>query len=178
MVNNKEVQEKTCQKDCVFFDAISYKCSYYDQEVLDNDPRAQHCPHFNDKMLYLNDDDSLYESYDLESDWTDDNLTIDLSTVDYGNYPEQPPGDAPRSDSNWFINPDKTFGCWVVHHPKNRLRLMYNKKINTNNRRYYSPIPLHDHNSSASLRQYVVWYVDENGFGSYELLRDGEIVKL
>jgi hypothetical protein len=40
---------------------------------------------------------------------------------------------------------------------------------------YKSPIPLHDHKSSLSLASKVVWVIDEDSYGQYALLVNGQI---
>jgi hypothetical protein len=94
-------------------------------------------------------------------------------------YPLQPDRPLQRDDAVWFTSTCISFGCWILNKSKKKFVVVSN---NTNAPEqgwseyvYKSPYPLHNHNSPLAAASRLAWYVDEDGFGQYVMLINGEI---
>lgn len=186
--SNQENQEKlTCRNSCEYFDEITESCSIKANVNVDSTYEVLRCSQFFGKII----PDENYEALkafslqadvssvaDEESDSMFKELLGQKEILDASNYPLEPDFPSRRSDASWFVAPCGTYGCWIINKNLNRLSIVKDiaqVEKGWHDTVYKSPIPLHDHQSSLGLASRIAWVVDENGFGQYALLINGNV---
>jgi len=173
--------KKTCRNSCLFFDSTSQKCGIYNGVNLDSHQTIGRCQHYSDYIDFENEIYELIENkFTLEISDNDFLFQImgDYFQENTSTYPLKPDFDSNRKDAIWYIAPDKTYGCWIINHYKRRFFPVIDNqeiKIGWSKKVYRSPYPLYNHNSSLSLSSRMCWYIDQDGWGQYVLLVNGEI---
>ena len=198
IVCNKSIQKKdnvkkTCRNACDLFDEFTGTCSINHKKNFDNPFVTMNCEHYLDKEL-VKESQNLKEHtkfkfslIEEEADYLLDDEDIfhqlkgnSLYKREYS-YPKTPDFSSGREDAYWFISSCGKFGCWIIN---NSNRIMdvpasldraikgWTPKV------YKSPVPLHDHKSSLSLASKIAWVVDEEGYGQYALLVNGDVSRI
>ncbi|MEK3992705.1 hypothetical protein [Robertmurraya sp. FSL R5-0851] len=182
----------TCRNTCEYYDEKTEKCSIHLEVDVDSAYDAARCGFFLHKSMTLPESNSKimntrFTLIEEEADYLLDDPEIFREFVgkkvykEMYTYPLEPDFSAFRDDAYWYISPCGTYGCWIVNlyqkpmvTPKDResAKIGWTKKV------YKSPIPLHNHKSSVPLASKVVWIVDEDGYGQYGLLANGQITSL
>lgn len=171
---------KTCSTSCILFNTKDQCCPIF-KSINYEDPNVVKC------CLEYIDIKSTEEQYDnfsknqLEDDKPASldfvlDLTFDKKGTEIFNYPFEPEIDFSISmpDIYWYVEPNGLYGCWIKKHPNQRLAATPLSKelaekgwVDTI---YRSPIPLHDHAASPSLKTRMCWLVDADGWGQYTLI--------
>lgn len=98
----------------------------------------------------------------------------------YEGYPQQPPGDALMEGLVWFTDEQKNFGVWVYN--KSSSDIVVNEKIEFGwspfVRKSVGPPNEPVHIQSAEFRKHLVWFVDEDGYGQYGVIKKGNEIWL
>lgn len=183
---NEDIQKlKTCRTHCFYFDGQSGKCGIFDEINLDDPKTVHRCQRFSDWR-----EEDTEEVFELIEDgfsveFEDEDFLFELSGDKYSHenstYPLKPDFPSNREDAIWYISPDKSFACWVINKSKKRFVTVNSNKsveMGWSKKIYNSPYPLHDHEASSSLKSRMAWYVDEQGWGQYVLLVNGEITMI
>lgn len=188
VVNNTHVNKDylTCRNSCELFDEITTKCAIKDNVNVDDRMEVLRCGHFIDKSE-INTKGFRFSLIEDEGnfDFDDENLFHEFLGEKFKRedsmYPLQPDFPSKRNDAIWYVSPKKDFGCWIINKSKRKLvslpkddELEYGWGKNV----YKSPIPFHDHKASLSLASKMAWYIDEEGFGQYVLLTNGQISQI
>lgn len=169
--NNRKVMF-TCRHHCDLFDEITNKCSIRFSVDMDNPITVASCEYF---LLKKHSHLELVESR-INLD-----CSIDLTTNQFSLYPLVPDELNYRDDAIWYISPCATYGCWIIKHYKKKFMIVNSSFLNhvdLISRKYKSTHPLHDHAAPISLASKMAWYIDIEGYGSYVLLKQGEIIPL
>lgn len=149
-----------CQTHCEMFDTTTGKCGIFDNEVPHDPLFTANCSSFLSKEEWQ---EHIEEMKEVEE-------TINR-------YPLKP-NISVRSDAVWYISSDKSFGCWIISLSKrNRFMLANTDSIDKgwHEEVYRSPYPLHNHDCSPEDAIELAWVIDEDGYGQYAYLDDGEI---
>lgn len=176
IVNNIDNKNPTCRTHCGLYDPFTKECGIFHSVNTDDTKVFRRCTEkltFSDDIIndvYINDsedEDILVHSFQGEK------------TIENSDYPYQPDSSHNRTDANWYISPDETFGCWIINDYPKKFMVHQSSPGNGKKRHIYkSPIPLHDHRSSDSLASKMCWYVDEGGTGQYMLLIKDRLISL
>jgi hypothetical protein len=170
--------KKTCRNSCELYDWISEGCSIKRGVNIDDPNTLRSCNLFLCREYMRNlatQQEPIYE-WKLEGDnqIVGDNYKNEENSL----YPLQPDRPLQRADAVWFTSPCKSYGCWIINKSKKKLVVI---SIHTNapeqgwsENVYKSPYPLHNHNSPLAAASRI-GYVDEEGFGQYVMLINGEI---
>ncbi|WP_430788379.1 hypothetical protein VBD025_00815 [Virgibacillus flavescens] len=160
----------TCRTWCELYDETTQECGIYKNVDVD-DPIIVHTCHDFIESTSLDEPNN-------EDDDTESYLGNNISNKKI-NYPVQPDCESKRDDALWYVSPNTKFGCWIVNKYRKRFFIIKQtpKKDIEFDIPYRSPVPLHDHQAKA-LSSNMCWFIDENGWGRYTLLIDGEIRKL
>jgi hypothetical protein len=163
----------SCSEGCNLYDGDTDQCGVFGQLDL-NDPQMV-------KQCALRVGQPLTTS----NEGSDQNYPLLTKGIFQGSieeenksYPFAPSHKTTRKDANWFVSQDQTFGCWIINHSDSHLMVVSESDLPTDSKKYRSPFPLHNHNSSDSLTSNMCWYVDESGVGSYTLLIQSDILKI
>lgn len=192
VVDNKKPMENsiTCRNSCDYFDEKTASCSIHQNVNVDSAYDAARCGFFLNKNMTvpapMTNRQFKYSLIEEEEEYLlDDEEVFEIVGKKVYKetylYPKEPDYSAFRDDAVWFVSTCGSFGCWIVNHCK---RLMVcPKNIDQAEKGwgrnvYKSPFPLHDHKTSISLASKVVWYIDEEGYGQYGLLINGQISSL
>lgn len=188
LVVNQELKENapTCSTHCTMFDPISNQCALYSNIDTEKPSVFARCQYkipiaSNNKQLSpftkphrLKEIEIVRAEDENHDEWPEFAGTKASSS---SNYPFSPDVDIKRSDAQWFVSPDQSFGCWIINHSRKRLIVVENDLTSINGKRAYSSLfPLHDHKAAASLASHMCWYVDQDGLGQYVLVGDGNIM--
>ncbi|MBU8855302.1 hypothetical protein [Bacillus altitudinis] len=130
-------------------------------------PTCQNCMIFDETTSRC----ALYQKVDY------DNIFVYNSCQDKVPKNSQNKQNSLSQQLRWFTSENKDYSCWILNKTKLHLVGSSENDTNDNERRYRSPIPLHNHGCPALAKE-IVWTVDEYGFGSYGLLIQGEVVPL
>ncbi|MEX3623615.1 hypothetical protein [Viridibacillus arvi] len=191
---NNGTSYKTCKKNCVLFNREQNCCPIF-KGLNYNEPNVvKRCMEFTD----IQETESLYNESDL-------NKIVDTSMKDNGtaetdsdflfeligertsenerrtNYPVEPEisFDQSMPGLHWYVSPNNTFGCWIKSNYKKTYGVIPTSKENAvkgwTDNIYRSPIPLHDHCASESLKTRMCWFVDEDGWGQYTVIVANQI---
>ncbi|MGN7299469.1 hypothetical protein [Ferdinandcohnia sp. SAFN-114] len=195
VVNNDDKKEKTfptCRHNCELFDSVTGQCGINDDINPDDPFVAARCG----EMIYKDpSDDSVYvpphqeNSYtkftliedEFEWEYEDESIFYELKGDKFNRvdstYPLQPDYPSNRDDAVWYVSPDKEWGCWIINKSKQRFMAISNNeaKPGWTKNVYKSPYPLHNHKSSLTLASRMAWYVDEDGYGQYVILANGNV---
>jgi hypothetical protein len=181
---------KTCKQNCVLYNDELQTCPVFKGLNYEDPNIVKRCLEFTDKKeteKFYNDDvadtiitlieDQFSVSGELDFLFELNGTNRLQSTDSYPLKPEVMVSDS--GDFYWYVSPDETFGCWIKNTSKKSLFAIpanidealkgWAKNI------YRSPIPLHDHQASKSLRSRMCWYVDEEGWGQYTVIIANEI---
>lgn len=185
--NNAEIRQKTCRNNCVLFNDKTNSCPIF-KGLNYNDPTVvKRCLEFNDvdeaEGLYHNSDYKdtvvtlIEENFSVDADMDFMfGLTGKQNSQNQSKYPYEP--DIPfheRMDGlYWYTSPDESFGCWIKNDCKKPFGIIPTSKDKAKKgwakNIYASPIPLHDHEASQSLKTRMCWYVDKDGWGQYTVI--------
>lgn len=191
---NKEVvsQDKTCRKNCVLFNNETNSCPIFKGLDYDEPNVVKRCLEFNDVLAtqemynesdYKNTVVSLIEenfSVDTDMDFLFE-ITGNRKGEEASNYPIKPdiPFNERMEGLYWYTAPGQSFGCWIKNNyekpvgiipiSKEKAKQGWAKNI------YSSPVPLHDHEASESLKTRMCWYVDKEGWGQYTVIIANQI---
>ncbi|MCC3358971.1 hypothetical protein [Bacillus sp. REN16] len=182
----------TCRNNCELFDPLSEQCGIHNN-INANDPalifrcgdviyKEQNNFIANYPLPTNNDLNnlSLHED-EFESQYYDESTFFEIMGVKFdetkSTYPSIPDYPATRNDAIWYIDPKKEWGCWIINKSKQRFMAVnegtliqgWAKNV------YKSPYPRHNHNASLPLASKMAWYVDEDGYGQYVILSNGNI---
>ena len=186
--NQENVDEKlTCRNSCEYFDEITESCSIKANVNVDSTYEVLRCTQFfgkitsdenyeGPKAFRLQEDVSSAE--DEESDSMFKELLGQKEILDVSNYPLEPDFPSRRTDASWFVAPCGNYGCWVINKSSCKFSVVKNMEEvvkGWHESVYKSPIPLHDHKSSLGLASRIAWVVDEDGYGQYALLINGNV---
>ncbi|MCM3216805.1 hypothetical protein WKH57_24900 [Niallia taxi] len=187
VVNNTTNQENTgekltCRNSCEYYDEITESCSIKSNVNVDSTYEVLGCTHFLSKIV----PDENYERPKPKAlnNMDDDSMLKEVleqkAILDASKYPMKPDFPSRRSDATWFVAPCGTYGCWIISGSANKFSIVKDvdeveKGWHANV--YRSPIPLHDHKSSLGLASRIAWVVDEEGYGQYALIFNGDITK-
>lgn len=191
---NKKATPKTCATACSIYDPITQQCGIWDEvEVMSPGVYAR-CqkkqPILTEESLPMKKTGSkkikftlLEDNFECEFDDQDVFYKLQGERFDEekSNYPFRPDFPSNREDAIWYVDPTETYGCWIVNHSKRKFMSVsagQTPEKSIASRIYKSPYPLHDHKSSKSLASRMCWYIDEEGFGQYVLIGNGEIMML
>ncbi|WP_121616819.1 hypothetical protein [Virgibacillus halodenitrificans] len=184
--------EKTCRKNCVLFNEETTSCPIFKGLDYDNPKIVKRCLEFNDieevekvynELDYQNSAVTLIEdnsSVDTDMDFLFD-LTGNRKSLSESNYPIKP--DIPFNEKMeglfWYTAPDQSFGCWVKNNCEEPFGIIPSSidevKQGWANNIYCSPVPLHDHKASESLKTRMCWLVDKEGWGQYTVIIANDI---
>lgn len=182
VVNNAFIA-KTCASHCKLYDKASHACAIW--KNIDGED-AKYFDSCKDRVPYVSskgscNDESITSTSMIDSfsglEYQSENQTL---AKDLG-YPVTPDYTPSFEHLNWYVSPEQSFGCWLYYeNQRSRLILIESMQENSeiNSRQYASPIPLHDHKTSAHLASNIVWYVQSNGVGNYRFIVDDEIFNL
>ncbi|NRD81078.1 hypothetical protein HPT25_27685 [Bacillus sp. BRMEA1] len=192
--NTKKNTPKTCAEACSLYDPITRECGIWEEVDVMNPSVYARCqkkqPILFHESLPMGKNASKKIKFtlledDFECEFDDQavfyKLQGDKFDEDKSNYPLMPDFPSERDDAIWYVDPSGTYGSWIVNHSKQKFMSVSNDQMpetGFTSRIYKSPYPLHDHNTSKSLASRMCWYVDEEGFGQYVLLGNGEIMML
>ena len=185
VTSNNEATDhiKTCSTSCVLFNSKHQSCPIFKGVNYNDSNVVERC------MEYI-DIKGTEEQYDNGSTYQLENseppeLPILETRAKNGtqsfNYPFEPEIDFSQtiSDIFWYIDPEEKYGCWIKKHPKQRLAVTHSSKEfaekGWEDSIYRSPVPLHDHAASPSLKTRMCWFVDEKGWGQYTLIEANQI---
>ncbi|OIJ13360.1 hypothetical protein BKP35_08990 [Anaerobacillus arseniciselenatis] len=120
--------------------------------------------------------DSFMEYHKLGVDWRNNHRKDTF----YEGYPHQPPGDPMIDGLVWFTDEQKNFGVWVYN--KSGEEIVVNEKIEFGwspfVRKSVGPPNEPVHIQSSEFRKHLVWFVDEDGYGQYGVIKKDEEVWL
>lgn len=188
--NNRNINlnnDITCRNSCDLFDEITGKCSINKNINVDSPYEAARCGFFLSKNeMSMPKKDQVGFRFSLieeEADYLLDDEEIFHELVGKSlkknyTYPLKPDFSSSRDDAFWYVSPCRQYGCWIINQCKKPIPLPKNKseaEMGWSKRVYKSPIPLHDHKSSLSIASKMAWVIDEEGYGQYALLVNGEI---
>ncbi|MFD1736169.1 hypothetical protein ACFSCX_06280 [Bacillus salitolerans] len=170
-------ERPTCKTGCSLFDPFTNKCGYYPSADIES-PNVyarclRKCPIEDDVEMDIYYEDSIQDDEETFYEFAGHAFDEEQST-----YPFKPDIDSPRDDATWYIDPTKTYGCWIVNQSERKLVGVTNKgvEVGWSKHVYKSPYPVHNHKSALSLASKMCWYVSSDGFGQYVLLsQKGEI---
>lgn len=153
-INSSDIP--TCQTHCELFDHESGRCGFFDEEVPNDPLHTAECD------MFLSTEEWTSFSDDILSAEDENEQTINVSN---------------RGDAVWYTSPDGTFSCWIISlSRKNRLMKVTNElERGWHPEVYRFPYPLHNHNCGSENSTSIAWIIDENGFGQYAWIDDGEI---
>lgn len=169
---------KTCRANCVLFNKKHESCPIFKGLDYDDPTVVKRCMEFNDiattESLYT---ETLNDGFkkDTEMDFLFNLVGVDNHTND-SSYPIEPEirFDETMEGIYWYVSPDKSFGCWVKRHNKLPFSVLPNSREEAEkgwvDNIYRSPLPLHDHQASQSLKTRMCWFVDSEGWGQYTLI--------
>ncbi|MGD6961526.1 hypothetical protein ACQCVB_04910 [Fictibacillus phosphorivorans] len=170
--------KKTCRNSCELYDWITEGCSIKRGVNID-DPNTLRCCNLFLCREYMR---NLATNQELISEWKpeNENQVIGDDDKNYENslYPLQPDRPSQRDDAVWFVSTCKSYGCWLINKFKKKFVIISNSKVpeqGWSKKVYKSPYPLHNHMSPLAAASRIAWYVDEEGFGQYVMLINGEI---
>lgn len=94
----------------------------------------------------------------------------------YEGYPYKSPcdpSDPIREDMIWYVDEMKNFGVWVINDSKHDLFVNTEFVFGWSPFVRYSTLPPHEplNLKSAQLRERLVWYVDNEGYGQYAVIK-------
>jgi hypothetical protein len=183
---------KTCRKNCVLFNDESNSCSIFKGLNYDDPNVVKRCLEFTDvqetEAIYHGSDFEntavtiIDEKFSVEADLDFlFELTGNQKNMKESNYPFEP--DIPFHETMnglfWYTSPDQSFGCWIKNDCRTPLGVIPSSKEEAKQgwakNIYRSPIPLHDHQASDSLKSRMCWYVDEEGWGQYTVILANKI---
>lgn len=190
------MSKRKCQ-NCLLFDETTKECGIFDGVNTNIVKTAMNCNTFiaydfenkNPSPFYCVDDSLTIDDFkmtllgDIEED--DEEVTPEFlfqlrgyKKPNESNYPFTPDVPQVREDAIWYVSPDQTFGCWLINNYSKKFVVAGTfEKQQIVNGVYKSLIPLHDHQSSESLRSQIAWYVNKEGSGQYVLLNHkGKII--
>lgn len=171
----------TCRTNCSLYDPITDECGIWKNINVSNPKFYLSC---NQNLPITSEDfmiDDLNEEYIMDDDSEALFTEIELqgkTGTDKLKYPYIPDIESNRDDAVWFVSHDKSFGCWIVNHYKKKLYDLNRVHKPKKQKRYYSPIPLHDHKTSKHLASHMCWYINPEGIGEYRFLANGKLLKI
>lgn len=182
----------TCRKNCELFDKLTGECGVNNKGNFDDPLFAARCG----TMIYYEEKDksvfipgsrnnnakikyTLLED-EFECEIRDEEAFLDIQGDRFeairSSYPQAPDYPSRRKDAIWFVSSCGLWGCWIVNKSTKKLMTVSSSiKTGWAENVYKSPFPLHDHKASLSLASKMAWYVDEEGYGQYVLLGNGEV---
>jgi hypothetical protein len=179
---NKERLVLTCRTSCDLFDVITEQCSIKKGIQIDDPFTLNCCNHFIRKTS-IEFDPEMIMDIQVQTE-RDINCEIigskKINNAEF-KYPLQPDYPSNRTDADWYVSPCETFGCYIINHFKRKYIVVpcsLEVEMGWDKRVYKSPFPLHNHESPISIASKIAWYVDEEGFGQYVLLINGNISTL
>ncbi|UOQ43758.1 hypothetical protein MUN89_18020 [Halobacillus salinarum] len=172
--------KRTCRTSCALFDSITGECGVYEKIDPDHPRTVYICPDYiydepqpffeeSDEKDYALLENGYYTDYSTSND-------EEMSLNENSNYPISPDVLSGRNDAIWFTSSDQTFGCWIITKYKSRFFKVNDSLAQLESNVYRSPYPLHAHKSKGLLASRVCWYINEEGWGRYTVLFDGEIL--
>ncbi|MBT2663877.1 hypothetical protein [Bacillus sp. ISL-45] len=163
---------QTCRFKCDLFDDITEQCSIRKTNRIDDPETLCSCKYFIPKG-WSETEKNYLQNNKLEQ-------LQDGCNLDYKLYPEEPLEESKRDDAIWYKSLCGKYGCWIINHSSKKFFAVSNLSngfVSGKGRRVYkSPFPLHDHKAPLVIASKVAWYVNEEGYGKYVLLNNGEIV--
>lgn len=186
LIVNNELKRKNCQNSCLLFNQEYNCCSIFSDLEYENPNILKQCQNYVplDEEVWGEEEEMFQTLSYMESISTSTysglNFTVNGETLPYTDYPEHKPSISYEENLGleWFVSPDHSFGCWIMN---DSLRPMVLKdsydsvEKGWSEQVYRSPIPLHNHKCSESLRSRVCWYVDPDGWGQYSILVNNRI---
>ncbi|MCM3005838.1 hypothetical protein [Priestia koreensis] len=179
VIDNEKKEELLTCRSCSLYDPISDACGIWSEADINDPILVYRCEEYIPNDL---DDSSnpLKESYSFTEVVEVDNDPVFyqmFGQIDMAkNYPAQPEYHPKRDDVTWYVNREKQFGCWILNTFSKRFLVVRDESpvMGWHKNVYKSPYPLHDHDSSPSIAPFMCWFVDEDGYGQYVLLVEGE----
>ncbi|RFB11455.1 hypothetical protein DZB84_20525 [Bacillus sp. HNG] len=180
----------TCRNNCELFDPLSEQCGIHNNINPDNPTLIFRCGDviykeqkdvFVNYSLPANTDlrnTSLHED-EFESECCDESTFFEIMGVKFdeskSTYPSIPDYLSNRNDAIWYIDPKEEWGCWIINKSKQRFMVVNEGALTQGWAKnvYKSPYPVHNHNASLPLASKMAWYVDEDGYGQYVILVNG-----
>lgn len=176
---------KTCETSCVLFNHEKNVCPMFKGLNYEDPNVVKRCMEFTDikqtEALYHEDEHRntvvtlIEDEYSVE---TDMDFLFELmgkkDSEKESKYPVKADMEFDKTMEGlfWFVSPDRKFGCWIKNNklfgaiPGSREKAEKGWKENI----YRSPIPLHDHVASESLKTRMCWFVDDDGWGQYTVI--------
>ncbi|WP_051240066.1 hypothetical protein [Pontibacillus halophilus] len=197
--NKKSVKENDIERscsNCVLYDLFTNRCSVFDGIDTSIPETALRCNSYladeglqgnNDYWNEASDDLTEDEGDDYEFTIVEDEFTATVDSdyffsiqgqkhIKNSKYPQQPDIPTTREDALWYVSPNNEFGAWIINtNPKRFVDTNELSLVAASERTYSSPYPLHNHKASEGLRNFMCWYVNEQGVGQYTLLINGNI---
>ncbi|MFS1519509.1 hypothetical protein V1503_24080 [Bacillus sp. SCS-151] len=118
--------------------------------------------------------DSYVEYCRLGVDWSN---TVKQQTI-YEGFPFEPPCDPILDEMIWYASEMKRFGVWVINKSHEEIRQIDDVIFGWSPfvRKSTAPPIQPVHIQSVEVRKQLTWYVDEDGYGQYCIVRkDGTI---
>lgn len=188
--NNKTV--KTCKANCVLFNHGYNTCPIFKGLNYEDPNIVKRCLEFTDiaktEELYTESSNVLENEYHVQNTsetGIDDDFLFELigdeGAEEYSDYPKVPELDFAESMKgiHWYVSPDESFGCWIKNNSRKQFGVIPVDRESAvsgwADNIYRSPIPLHDHGASESLKSRMCWFVDEDGWGQYTLILANKI---
>jgi len=92
----------------------------------------------------------------------------------YEGYPFSAPCDPLRKGMLWYVNEKKNFGVWVINDSQHDIFENDDILFGWSPFVRFSTAPPHEpiNITSAQLRERLAWYVDEDGYGQYAVIKN------
>jgi len=118
--------------------------------------------------------DNFMQYHQLGIEWRNN---IREKTI-YEGYPFQPPGEPIHEKLVWFTDEQKGFGVWIYNNSGQEIKVNEEIEFGWSPFVRKSTAPPNEpiHIRSVGIRNYLIWYVDEQGYGQYGIIKkNGEV---
>jgi hypothetical protein len=168
--NTKQSKEasSTCRTTCSLYDPVMQQCGIFSDVEVTNPEVYARCQM---KVPHSYNQNKQHYSESFKQIWFEPAGANKLQ--EQMTYPAAPGIDSPI-DAEWYVDPSKEFGCWLIN-KSTTLSLVQDASHFNSSNTYQSAVPLHNHSAPPLLQSKMCWYVNEEGYGQYVLLNHGRV---
>jgi len=113
--------------------------------------------------------DNFMEYHQLGIEWRNN---MRKKTI-YEGYPFEPPCDPIIDNLVWFTDEHKNFGVWIYNNSEQKIQVNEEIEFGWSPFVRKSTAPPNEpiHINSVEMRKHLVWYVDQQGYGQFGIIK-------
>ncbi|ANE48330.1 hypothetical protein SY83_20890 [Paenibacillus swuensis] len=93
---------------------------------------------------------------------------------EYKGYPHFAPCMPIRNDMQWYSDPEREFGVWIVNQSEHPIFINLSMDMGWSGLVFRSTAPFYENTNvhSRKMREHLAWIVDDHGYGQYGVVED------